>query len=265
MTAEIVSLCNQKGGVGKSTTTFHLARAAARRGRRVLVVDLDPQGNITSSLAAEPVDEDQAGLADALSSRAPDTIADVIVPGLWEGVDLVPTTGDALAAVSDELVIAGAGRESRLREALRAVAGEYDLILIDCPPSLGQLTSNGLTAADAVLVVTEPSLWSANGLSRLLSTIDSVRRYYHPELRIAGVLINRVDLRELQHRDWVQDITTAAAELRLPVLDPVMPRRAVISEAAAASKGLDEWGGDKATHAAELYDGYLATIEGTHR
>ena len=124
MTAQILALCNQKGGVGKSTTTFHLARAAVQAGRRVLVVDLDPQGNLTTSIAAETVDDDQAQLADALSSRAPETLRDVIVPGLWPGLDLVPTAGVTLGAVRDELVIAGAGRESRLREALQAFSGD---------------------------------------------------------------------------------------------------------------------------------------------
>ena len=122
-------------GVGKSTTTFHLARAAVLRGQRVLVVDNDPQGNLTAGAAAESVEEDQAGLADALSSRAPETIRDVIVRGVWPGLDVVPTSGVTLGYVRDELVIAGAGREGRLREALATVAADYDLILIDCAPS----------------------------------------------------------------------------------------------------------------------------------
>ena len=117
-----ISLCNQKGGVGKSTTTYHLARAAVLEGLRVIVVDLDPQGNITSSLAKYPVDEDTAGLADVLSNRTKLPISEVTVPGLWDGVDLVPTTGEALPVVRDELVVAGAGRESRLRAALSPIA-----------------------------------------------------------------------------------------------------------------------------------------------
>ena len=118
MTARIYALCNQKGGVGKSTTAFHLARAAVLGGRRVLLVDNDPQGNLTSVTAAEPVEEDQAGLADVLSARAGERLRDVIVAGIWPGLDLVPTAGSTLGIVRDELIVAGPGREGRLREAL---------------------------------------------------------------------------------------------------------------------------------------------------
>src|SRR5690606_38184370 len=181
-TARIYALCNQKGGVGKSTTTFHLARAAVLRGERVLVVDNDPQGNLTAVAAAEEVSEDQAGLADVLSTRAPETVADVIVAGVWHSLNVVPTSGTTLGYVRDELVIAGAGREVRLREALASVKDDYDMILIDCAPSLDQLTINGLTAADDVVIVTHSKQWSLSGLAQLLETIENVRQYYNPEL-----------------------------------------------------------------------------------
>lgn len=262
VTARIFALCNQKGGVGKSTTTFHLARAAVRAGRRVLAVDNDPQGNLTTIAAAEDVGEDQAGLADALSSRAPETIRDVIVPGVWPGLDVVPTSGVTLGYVRDELVIAGAGREGRLREALASVIDDYDLILIDCAPSLDQLTINGLTAADAVVVVTESKLFSANGLGQLLDTIENVRAYYNPRLTVAGVIVNKHEEKTVSGRTWLDELGQAITARGLRMLSPVVPKRVVISDAAEAARGLDEWGGSEASELGDMYADHLTAIEG---
>jgi len=262
MTTRILALCNQKGGVGKSTTTFHLARAAITAGQRVLVVDLDPQGNLTSVAAAEPVAEDQVGLADVLSSRAEETAREVIVSGVWEGLDVLPTTGETLGFVRDELVVAGAGREGRLREALAEVAADYDLILIDCAPSLDQLTINGLTAADAAVVVTQSKLWSANGLAHLLTTIDNVRRYYNPHLSVAGIIVNQHEEHTVAGRHWRQELQEAATARSLTVLTPPVPKRAAIADATEAARGLDEWGTSEATTLAGIYADYLTTLEG---
>ncbi|NKW16395.1 AAA family ATPase, partial [Rhodococcus hoagii] len=154
MTATIYAFCNQKGGVGKTTVTFHIADAARRAGLKVLAVDMDPQGNLSTILTKEPIHPGDAGIADVLSDRSEATLGDIISEGLWPGVELAATVPDAetLAAVRDELVIAGAGREHRLRDALDAVRNNYDLILIDCPPSLDQLTINALVAADQAVI-----------------------------------------------------------------------------------------------------------------
>nr|WP_255495674.1 ParA family protein [Cryobacterium sp.]QJS06011.1 plasmid partitioning protein ParA [Cryobacterium sp.] len=262
MTAQIFAFCNQKGGVGKSTTAFQLARVAVLAGRRVLAVDIDPQGNLTSNATAEPVDRDQAGLADALSSRAPETIRDVIVSGVWPGLDVVPTSGITLGAVRDELTIAGAGREVRLREALAAVADDYDLILIDCAPSLDQLTINALTAAQGVVIVSHSKKWSLDGLSQLLDTIDSVRSYYNPALRVAGIIVNQHEERTVGGQQWLDELQAAAEGRGLSLLTPPIPKRVVISDATEASRGLDEWGSAEATALGALYANHLASIEG---
>ena len=138
-----------------------------------------------------------------------------------------------LGYLRDELVIAGAGREGRLREALSAVAGDYDLILIDCAPSLDQLTINGLTAAQGVIVVTHSKLFSTNGLAQLLDTIDSVKQHYNPTLIVAGVIVNQHEEQTVSGRTWLDELHTAAENRGLTVLNPPIPKR---SSSATPSK-----------------------------
>jgi len=255
-----IAICNQKGGVGKSTTAFHLARAAVRKNLRVLVIDMDPQGNITAALTRDTLEEDAPGVADALSARAKDTLTDVIVPAVWPGADLAPTVGEALAFVRDELVIAGAGREGRLRVALAGLEDRYDLVLIDCPPSLDQLTINALTAADGVLVVTQSKLWSSSGLAHLLATMASVRAYYNPTLEALGIVVNLHENGTVSGTHWLAELTEAAGAQGIPVFTPPVPKRVVISDAVEASRGLDEWPGD-VDDLIRVYDHYLEEVE----
>lgn len=262
MTARIYALCNQKGGVGKSTTAFHLARAAVLRGRRVLLVDADPQGNLTSVVAADQVAADQVGLADVLSARAEEKLRDVVVPGIWPGLDLVPTTGIELGWVRDELVATSVGREARLREALAELREDYDLVLIDCAPSLDQLTINGMTAADAVLIVTQSKLWSANGLAQLLDTIGSVRQHYNHGLHVAGVIVNQHEDRTRAGRHWLEVLTEATTVRGLRILQPPVPKRVVVSDATEVAQGLDEVGGAESAALAAIYADYLTDLEG---
>ena len=259
-----LAVANQKGGVGKSTTTYHLARAATRSLLRVLLVDADPQGNLTA-VTTRDVDHDQAGLADALSARTDVKLRDVIVPGMWSGLDVVPTpSGQTLGGVRDELVVTGAGRERRLAEALASVAGDYDLCLIDCPPSLDQLTMNALTAADAVAIITHTRLWSFDGLAQLLRTISDVRDYYNPALTIAGVVENQHEERTIAGRHWDQELRNSTEALGIPLLTPAIPRRVAIADAVEASVGLDEWGSEVAD-LTTLYERHLATLLGAQK
>lgn len=260
--ARTIALCNQKGGVGKTTTAFHMARAGVLAGRRVLLIDADPQGNATAAAAAEPVDDSQVGLADALSERTDDTIRDVIVPGVWGGLDIAPTSGTMLEGVRDELVIAGTGREYRMRAQVQTVEDDYDLILIDCAPSLDQLTINGLVGADSVLIVTQSKQFSANGIAKLLSTINGVRSYYHAALTIAGVLVNQHEAATVSGRTWLEELTTAVEGQGIHVLEPPIPKKVVISDAVEAGYGLDQWGNAEATVLGETFSKHLATIEG---
>lgn len=263
MTALVLAVCNQKGGVGKTTTTYHLARAAITDGLRVLVVDADPQGDLTSvTVGEDSLIEGQVGLADVLSDRSDEHIRDVIVPGIWPGLDVVPTTGDALEGVNNELVIAGAGREQRLHTALADVIDDYDVVLIDCPPALNPLTINALTAAQGAVVVTESRLFATNGLSRLLHTIDTVQTSYNQDLAIAGILINEHKQRTISGRTWKKEVDAVMADRQLPILDPPIPDRVAITDAEEASCGLDEWAGRDGQDLADLYTAHLHTIQG---
>ena len=257
-----IAVANQKGGVGKTTSTFHLARAAARRGLRTLVVDLDPQSNASAVLASPPLVDQQAGVADALSAHQDVELADVITTTVWDEVLLAPAGGEALAGVRDELVIAGAGREARLAEALERVAENFDLCLIDCAPALDQLTSNALSAADGVLIVTQPKLLSATGLAHLLDTMNTARRYLNPTLRTAGVLINLLEAGTTAGAAWQEELRNICAQYDLPLLEPAIPRRVVISDALESQHGLDQYPGVP-SELINLYDTHLSTLLAT--
>lgn len=238
---ETIAICNQKGGVGKSTTTFHLARQAVLAGQKVLIVDMDPQGNVTSALSPRVLPEDIASLADALSARIPETLRDIIQPTIWEGCEVAPTVGDMLGVVRDEILLSKIGGENRLRNALDEVRDVYDLVLVDCPPSLDSLLVNALVAATRAVVVTHSKQWSTNGLAALLDTMSEVRVNQNPGLELAGVIVNQHEARTKAGTYWIEALNAAAAEHGFKVLEPPIPKRAIIADCVEYSAGLDQW------------------------
>ncbi|MFI9538282.1 ParA family protein [Nocardia fusca] len=241
--ARIVAFANQKGGVGKSTTTMCTARAAAvYHGARVLVVDMDPQGNVSSSLVREPIPSDEVTLADALTPGTGISLRDVIRPTVWDGVDLAPARA-TLSVADRALMAAEFGREHKLREQLAPELDNYDLILIDNPPTLlGQLLTNSLTAANAAVLVTEASQWSGNGLALLGKTINGIRSYHNQQLEITGVVVNR--WRDTSFGRQAEEEITAGIEKHFPGV-PVwlewrIPQWVDIAEAAENGLALDE-------------------------
>ena len=184
-----LAIANQKGGVGKTTTAISLGAAFALSGRRTLIVDLDPQGNATSGLGIE-----RQGLARSVHGvlLRDESGPEAVVRTSVDGLDLLPSSPD-MAGAEVELVSALA-REFRLRSALEGVGG-YEIVLIDCPPSLGLLTINGLTAADAALVPVQCEYYALEGLAQLLATIDAVKQRLNPRLEILAIVLTMADAR----------------------------------------------------------------------
>jgi chromosome partitioning protein len=188
--ARIFAITNQKGGVGKTTTSVNLAASLAATKRRVLLIDIDPQGNATMGSGVDKRELRQSTY-DVLMNDAP--IAQVMVHLPEAGYDLVPANGDLTGAevgLLEEL-----GRELRLRAVLAPVAGDYDFVLIDCPPSLNMLTVNALVAADAVIIPIQCEYYALEGLSALVETIEKIRKVLNPKLRIEGLLRTMYDPR----------------------------------------------------------------------
>ena len=220
---QIIACANQKGGVGKTTTVVNLATDLALAGNRVLVVDLDPQGNATSGLGVDRRAVKRS-IYEVLVSGA--GIAETVVPIPTTGVALVPSA-PALAGAEIELAAMNS-RERRLARALAPISTDYDLILIDCAPSLGLLTVNALTAADSVLIPLQCEYYALEGLGQLIGTIHLVRDHLNPRLTIQGVLLTMFDAR-----------TNLSAEVRAEVrrhlgpavYDTLIPRSVRLSEA----------------------------------
>ncbi len=217
-----IACANQKGGVGKTTTVVNLASYLARDGERVLVVDLDPQGNATSGLGI-----DRSRLERSIYDSLVDGIdLDAVIVAAPEGVDTVPA---AIGLAGAEIELAPlTSRERRLRGVLEAVAPRYDLILIDCPPSLGLLTVNALTAADSVLIPLQCEYYALEGLTQLLATVDLVRDNLNPDLELEGVVLTMSDARTNLSADVEAE---ARRHLGRAVFDTVIPRSVRLSEA----------------------------------
>ena len=247
--ARIIAIANQKGGVGKTTTAVTLSAALARTPRRVLLVDLDPQGNATMGSGVDKRTL-EASLTEVLLDDVP--VGEAIVR-TGDGYDLLPGNIDLTAA--EIRLMDAQGREQKLKQALAPLRGNYEFILIDCPPSLSLLTLNALNAADAVLVPMQCEYYALEGLSALLDTIDALKDRLNPELEIEGVLRTMFDVRNNLANAVSAELTTHFGDL---VFRTIIPRNVRLAE--APSHGQSIIGYDKGSRGGVAYLGLAGEL-----
>lgn len=252
---ESLAVVSLKGGVGKSTVTLGLAGAALDRDLSVLVVDLDPQANTTVALSPPTLGYTAN---DVLADARPGVAADAIVDSGWS--PRLQLLG-AERALEHRNVPEGRDSALRLRVALTGVADRYDLVLVDCPPSLGELTRNGLAAVGRALVVTEPGYFALQGAAQALDAVEVVRQAANLRLRPAGIVVNRLRPGLAEHRFRLQELTTAYGRL---VLTPPVPERSVVQQAQGAGIPVQAWRSAGAREVAAAFATLLdAALRGT--
>jgi chromosome partitioning protein len=232
--AKVVAMCNQKGGVGKTTSTINLGAALAEYGRRVLLVDLDPQGALSAGLGVPHYELDKTIYNLLVEPRV--SIDEVLIHTRVKNMDLVPSNIDLSAA--EIQLVNEVGREQSVARALYPVLDRYDYVLIDCQPSLGLLTVNGLACADGVVIPTECEFFSLRGLALLTDTVDKVRDRLNPKLDITGILITRYDPRTVNSREVMARVVERFGDL---VFDTVITRTVRFPETSVAGEPITTW------------------------
>lgn len=240
---KIIGIANQKGGVAKTTTAVNLAACLAILGKRILLVDIDPQGNASSGLGVDKESIDYC-IYDVLINGLP--VESVISNGEIEGLDIIPATIQ-LAGAEIELVTA-ISREVKLKKAIVGLKEKYDYIFIDCPPSLGLLTINALTAADSIIIPIQCEYYALEGLGQLMNTIELIRKHLNPSLKIEGVLLTMFDARTNLSIQVVEEVKTYFGD---KVYRTIIPRNVRLSEAPSHGKPIIVY--DPKSKGAEVY------------
>jgi chromosome partitioning protein len=234
--ARIIALCNQKGGVGKTTSTINLGATLAEYGRRVLAIDFDPQGALSAGLGVPT--HDVTTIYDLLLGTVKDT-ASVILPTSVPNLDVLPANIDLSAA--EVHLVNEVAREQILARVLRPVLNDYDVILIDCQPSLGLLTVNALTAAHGVLIPLECEYFALRGVALLIETIDKVRDRLNPAIQLDGIVATMYDGRTLHTREVLERVVSTFGN---DVLETVIPRTVRFPDASVAGEPLTTFAPD---------------------
>ncbi len=232
--AKVIAMCNQKGGVGKTTSTINLGAALAEYGRRVLLVDMDPQGALSAGLGVPHYELDKTVHNLLVEPRV--SIDEVLMPTRIKYLDLVPSNIDLSAA--EIQLVNEVGREQTLARALHPVLDRYDYVLIDCQASLCLLTVNGLGCSDGVVIPTECEFFSLRGLALLTDTVDKVRDRLNPKLEISGILLTRYDPRTVNAREVMARVVERFGDL---VFDTVITRTVRFPETSVAGEPITTW------------------------
>lgn len=248
MSTRVIAFANQKGGVAKTTTTLAIGAALAERGRNVLAVDMDPQGALTYSMGIDPDALDET-VNDVLVRRLP---AEKVI--VTREIDVVPANIDLAGA--EAILLAKTGREYALQRALRELGSRYDFILIDCPPSLGILTINALTAADEVVIPLQCEALSHRGVGQLIETLGDIRHFTNPNLLVTGVIPTMYDGRSLHARRVLADV---GERYGVAVLEPPVKKSIRLAEAAQA--GLSILGYAPGHPAADAYRDHARRLD----
>ena len=241
--SKIIAVANQKGGVGKTTTTVNLSAILAKRGKKVMIIDADPQGNATSGLGIDK--DDVKSLYDVLVNEEP--IEETLEETTMENLDVCPSNIN-LAGAEVELVSL-ISREYRLKEQLDKIKDEYDYILIDCPPSLGLITLNAFTAADSVLIPVQCEYYALEGLGQLINTINLVKKHLNKSLEIEGAILTMYDIRTNLSNQVVKEVKKYFEN---KVFKTVIPRNVKLSEAPSYGMSIIEY--DSRSKGAKSYD-----------
>lgn len=232
----IVCVANQKGGVGKTTTSVNLSAALAGLGRKVLLIDMDPQGNASSGLGLKRHENENSNIYHVLIGEL--QLSEIIKESGVRNLHIAPATPDLVGAEIE--LVDGENREFRLREAIRSIAHEYEYILIDCPPSLGLLTLNSLSAADSFLVPLQCEYYALEGLSQLLNTAGLIKKKLNPNLRIEGIVLTMFDSRNNLSHQVVSEIRSHFGD---KVFTAVIPRNVRLSEAPSHGRSIFDYDG----------------------
>ena len=255
---EIIACANQKGGVGKTTTVVSLASYLALSGLRILIVDLDPQGNATSGAGLDTSGE-RRSIYGALVDAAP--VAELIQPTAITGLSVVPSSRE-LSGAEVELVPV-TGRERRLATALAPIVHDFDYLILDCPPSLGLITVNALTAADSVLIPIQCEYYALEGLSQLLATVELVRSHLNPALQLKGVVLTMFDARTTLSADVSSEVRKHLGD---HVFQAVVPRSVRLAEAPSYGRPIALY--SPTSRGAQAYSDVAAELlarDGRHR